>query len=69
MATLGRLMMGADMKEPTGPGLVMVNVDPVRSSTSSFPLRAPSASSLIDRAIPTSRKPSALRTRATTSPD
>src|SRR3990172_7991868 len=39
MATLGRLMIGADMNDPYGPGLVMVNVDPAMSSGSMEPPR------------------------------
>ena len=50
MPTLGTLMIGALMNEPNGPGLVMVNVLPDRSSGSSFPALALSASARMPRA-------------------
>src|SRR5690606_31776866 len=53
IATLGTLMIGADISDPNGPGLVIVNVAPVTSSGVSLLDRARLANSEIWRARPT----------------
>src|SRR5690606_40106203 len=68
IATLGTLMIGADISDPNGPGLVIVNVAPVTSSGVSLLDRARLANSEIWRARPTRRSPSASRTLATIRP-
>ena len=68
IATLGTLMIGADMNDPNGPGLVIVKVEPARSSGSILPLRAFSARRRTSRAMPRSRSPSVPRTVITTRP-
>src|SRR5690606_23594901 len=68
IATLGTLMIGADINEPNGPGLVIVKVAPVTSSGPSLFDRALVASSEMRRASPTRRRPSASRIPATIRP-
>ena len=66
--TFGTLMIGAVMKDPNGPGFVIVKVEPAISSGSSLPSLARSARSRISRARPRMRSPSAPFTVTTTRP-
>src|SRR3954454_15649423 len=61
IAVLGWLMIAADAYVPSGPGLLIVNVDPDRSAALSVLFLAPSPTALIARATPRRLGPSALR--------